>query len=264
MRILLSIILACGVVLPAASAFAQDAPADGSPHGTVAIGAGVVPEYEGASDVRAVPFVLGDVRWGGVNLEFRGLRARADLASDPRLAIGPVIGMRLSRQDVDGPVGLLPEIDTAIEAGGFVGYRLGGDESGHGSLQMELSVVHDVSGTHDGLLATASASYVAVRRADFSLSLDAQTTWVNADYARTYFGVTPADAAASGLNAYSPGAGIRDVGVGVTAGYWFSQRFGVTGRVGANYLVGDIANSPVTDEGRRWQPTAGVAVAYLF
>jgi MipA family protein len=260
----LPILLTVGLALPCVSAHAQDAPSNGSPHGMVAIGAGVVPEYDGASDVRAVPFLLGDVRWSGMNLEFRGLRVRADLAADPRLSIGPVIGIRLPRSDADGPVGLLPEIDTAIEAGGFVGYRFGGDASGQGSLQMELAVVHDLSGTHNGLLATASASYVTVRRADLSLSLDAQTTWVNADYARTYFGVTPAGAAASGLPTYSPGAGIRDVGVGVTAGYWFSQRFGVTGRLGANYLVADIADSPVTDEGRRWQPTAGIAVAYRF
>lgn len=264
MRMLLSIVLAGGAALSASTANAQAAPSDNGPHGVVAIGAGVAPEYDGAEDLRAIPFVFGDVHWGGVNLEFRGLRARADLASDPRLSIGPVIGARLPRDGADGPVGLLPEIDTAIEAGGFIGYRFGGDERGQGSLLMELSLLHDVSGTHDGLLATASASYAAIRRADFSLSLDAQTTWVNQDYARTYFGVTPAEAAASGLSAYSPGSGIKDVGVGVTAGYWFSERFGVTGRVGATYLVGDIGDSPVTDEGRRWQPTGGLAVAYRF
>ncbi|KGD98514.1 MULTISPECIES: MipA/OmpV family protein [Rhizobium/Agrobacterium group] len=264
MRVVLPILLAGGAALSSTSANAQAAPPDNGPHGVVAIGAGVVPEYDGAEDLRAIPFVQADVHWGDINLEIRGLRARADLASDPRLSIGPVIGARLPRSDVDGPVGLLPDIDTAIEAGGFIGYRFGGDESGQGSLAMELSVVHDVSGVHDGMLATASASYAAVRRDDFFLSLDAQTTWVNQDYARTYFGVTPAGAAASGLAADSPGSGIKDVGVGVTAGYWFSERFGVTGRVGANYLVGDIADSPVTEEGRRWQPSGGLSIAYRF
>lgn len=262
--VIFPILLASGIAMPCFSAHAQEAPADGSPHGVVAIGVGVLPEYDGARDVRALPFMSGNVSWGGVNLELRGAGLRADLASDARLAIGPVIGIRLPRNDVDGRVGLLPEIDTAIEAGGFIGYRFGGDERGQGSLQMEISVVHDVSGVHDGLLATAGASYAAFRSASFSLALDAQTTWVNGDYARTYFGVTPTAAAASSLPAYRPGSGIRDVGVGVTAAYWFSERFGLTGRVGANYLVGEIADSPVTDEGRRWQPAAGIAVAYRF
>jgi MipA family protein len=264
MRRFLPIMLACGTALPGAAAQAQLAPSDGSPHGMVAIGAGVVPEYDGSRDVRAIPFVLADVRWRGVSLELRGLRARLNLSSDPRLSIGPVIGPRLNRRNVDGPVGLLPNIGTAIEAGGFVGYRIGGDEMGQGSVQMELQVVHDVSGTHDGLLATGSASYAAIRQRDAFLSLDVQTTWASRDYTRTYFGIDDAGAAASGLAAYRPGSGFRDVGAGLTAGYWFDRHFGVIVRAGANYLVGDTADSPITEECRRWQPAAGLTVSYRF
>lgn len=48
---------------------------------------------------------------------------------------------------------------------------------------------------------------------------------------------------------YRPGSGLRDVGGGITAGYWFSERFGVTARAGATYLVGAIADSPIGEEG---------------
>ena len=243
---------------------AQSAPSDGGPHGVVAIGPGVVPEFDGSRDMRVLPFVMADVRWGGVNVQVRGPGLRADVISDSRLAFGPVIGARLPRNNADGRNGLLPEIDTAIEAGAFVGYRFGGDQFGQGALQMELSVLHDVSGTHKGLLATASASYAAVSRPDFFLSIDAQTTLANSDYTRTYFGVDQAGAAASGLAAYRPDGGIRDVGAGVTAGYWFSPKFGITARAGATYLVGDIADSPITEEGRRWQPAAGLMLSYRF
>ncbi|MGF7149214.1 outer membrane scaffolding protein for murein synthesis (MipA/OmpV family) [Sphingomonas zeicaulis] len=263
MRLFFPALLAAASVLPATS-HAQQAPSDDAVHGMVALGAGVVPDYDGASDVRAVPFALADVRWQGLNFEIRGLRARVDLAPDARLAIGPVIGPRMSRKNVDGPVGLLPEIDMAVEAGGYVGYRIGGDELGQGSVQMELSLLHDISGTHDGLVATASASYAAIRQPDMMLSLDVQTSWANSDYARTYFGITSADAAASGLAAFRPGSGFRDVGAGLTAGYWFDRHFGVIGRAGATYLVGDLADSPITDEGSRWQPTAGLSLSYRF
>ncbi|AVQ02592.1 MipA/OmpV family protein [Caulobacter segnis] len=246
------------------AAQAQEIEASTSAHGVVAIGAGVAPEFDGSMDARVLPAVLADIRWRGVNFQVGGQGLRADIASGSRLGFGPVIGVRLPRNDADGRVGLLPEIDTAIEAGAFVGYRFGGNERGQGSLETELSVVHDVSGAHDGLLATARASYAAIRSDTFSLSLDARTTWVNQDYARTYFGVTPAEAATSGLAAYRPGSGIRDVGVSLTAGYWFSPRFGVMGALGANYLVGDFADSPITAEGRRWQPTGALTVAYRF
>lgn len=264
MRIFLPMTMAFGMMLSCTSAYAQQAPSDGSPHGMVAIGVGVVPEFDGAEDVRVLPFAFGEVNIGRATVQLRGQGLRVDLAADPRFSIGPVIGARLPRNDVDGAVGLLPEIGTAIEAGGFVGYRLGGNQYGQGSVQLDLSLVHDVSDTHRGMLATASASYAAVRTPDFFVSLDAQTTWANADYTRTYFGIDDAAALASGLPAYRPGSGFKDVGAGLTAGYWFSRRFGVIARAGASYLVGDAADSPVTEEGRRWQPAGGIALSYRF
>jgi len=265
MRFVLSTLLAFMTATAVTPAHAQQAaPDDGAPHGMVAIGAGVVPEFDGSSDVRPFPFGTVDIRWGGVNFQVRGAGARVDVVSDPRLAIGPVLGPRLPRRDANGPIGRLPEIGTAIEAGGFIGYRLGGDRFGQGAIQLDLTLVHDISNTHNGLLATGSASYAAVQNRDMFVSFDFQTTWASADYARTYFGIDPAGATASGLAAYMPGSGLRDVGGGVTAGYWFSKRFGVIARAGATYLVGDVADSPIADEGGRWQPAAGLMLAYRF
>jgi MipA family protein len=253
---------ACAIFAPTLAA-AQTVPGD-APHGQVAIGAGVAPQYDGSDGLRVIPLAFGDIRWRGLTFELRGLRARVDFAADPRLSIGPVIGARLDRNDVDGPVGLLPTIGTAVEAGGYVGYRLGGDARGQGAVQLELSALHDVSGTHDGLLATASAGYAALRGDRVSLSFDIQTTWASADYTRTYFGISATDALASGLDPYRPGAGIRDVGAGLSAGYRLNSRLGLVGRAGASYLVGDTADSPITDLGSRWQPLAGLALSYRF
>jgi outer membrane protein len=264
-KLLLTILVGGVAAMNAGTAQAQASPPDdGAPHGVVAIGPGVVPEFDGSGDMRVLPFVLADIRWRGINVQVGGTGLRVDVVPDARFAFGPVLGARLPRNDVDGPVGLLPEIGTAIEAGAFVGYRLGGDQLGQGSLQMELAVVHDVSQTHNGLLATASANYAAIRNEAVFVSIGAQTTWANQDYTRTYFGIDEAGARASGLAAYRPDAGIRDVGAGITAGYWFSPRFGITARAGASYLVGDIADSPITDDGSRWQPAAGAMLSFRF
>jgi MipA family protein len=263
MRCFRSAVLFCAVIAPAVAG-AQEVPVDTSPHGQVAIGAGVAPDYDGSDDLRAIPFLLGDIRYRGLTLELRGLRGRVDLASDPRFSIGPVIGPRLDRKNVDGPVGLLPEIDMAVEAGGYVGYRFGGDALGQGAVQTELTVVHDISRTYNGLVATGSVAFTALRTPDSFVSLDAQATWGNADYTRTYFGIAPTDAVRSGLPSYRPGAGFRDVGAGLTAGHYFSRHWGLIGRVGATYLVGDAANSPVTDRGSRWQPLGGLTLSYRF
>jgi outer membrane scaffolding protein for murein synthesis (MipA/OmpV family) len=263
MRFILPLVGICTACLSSFAA-AQEASPSGAPHGQVALGAGIAPEYDGASDVRVIPFVLADIRWQGISFEFRGLRGRADLASDPRFAIGPVIGARLDRGGLDGPVGLLPEVDAAIEAGAFIGYRFGGGQLGQGSLQLDLSAVHDVSNTHNGLLATASASYAAIRKPNSFVTVDVQTSWANADHSRTYFGISATDAVRSGLMAYRLGSGIRDLGTGLSAGYYFDRHFGVIARAGATYLVGDIADSPVTDQGSRWQPLGGITLSYRF
>ncbi|TCP33568.1 MipA/OmpV family protein [Sphingomonas sp. BK235] len=262
MRSPLRATIALALFLPC-TAWAQ-VPPDDTPHGQVAVGAGVAPRYDGSDERRVIPFLLGDVRYRGVTLELRGLRARVDLASDPRLSIGPVLGARLNRDDVDGPVGLLPTIGTAVEAGGYVGYRFGGDALGQGALSTELTVVHDVAGVHDGLSATASLGYAAVRTRDTFVALDVQASWADRDYTRTYFGIGPADAARSGLAAYRPGGGFRDIGAGLTAGHYLDRHWGVIGRLGATYLVGDAADSPVTEQGSRWQPLAGLTLSYRF
>lgn len=263
MRLPIFIALGCTVLLPGIAA-AQEAPSDDSIHGQISAGAGVAPSYEGSDKMRAIPFLLGDVQYRGITLQLRGLRAQVDLASDPRFSIGPVIGARLNRHNADGPIGPLSRIGTAIEAGGFVGYRFGGDALGQGSIQTEVSLVHDVSGTYDGLVATGSVGYTVLRKPDRFLAVNVQTTWADADYTRTYFGITPADATQSGFAAYRPGAGFKDVGAGLTAGYSLSRHWGLTGRVGASYLVGDAADSPITQSGSRWQPLAGLTLSYRF
>lgn len=250
-------------LLPSTAALAQEAP-DSAVHGQVAIGAGIAPDYDGADSVRAIPFLLGDVRVGGVTFELRGLRGRVDLAADPRLSIGPVVGARLDRRNVEGAVGALATIDTGVEAGGYVGYRFGGDALGQGAITTELTVLHDVSRTSNGLIATASAGYVALRSRDSFAAFDLQASWANADHVRTYFGITAPEAAASGLAPYRPGAGFRDVGVGISAGHYFSRHLGIIGRVGASYLVGDAADSPITEAGSRWQPLGGLTLSYRF
>lgn len=264
MRLLSIAILQCALIAPTSNAFAQDSSSEWQRSSVIAIGVGAGPEHDGADGLRILPFVYGDINIDDVRIQARGQGLRVDLVRDPRLSIGPVIGARLPRDLEEGPVALLPEIGMAIEAGGFVGYRFGGDATGKGSLQLELSMVHDISDTHRGFVATASASYAAILTTEFFLSVDTQTSWASADYTQTYFGIDNEGAADSGLAAYDPGAGFRDIGAGLTAGCRLTQRLGLILRGGVSYLVGDAANSPVALEGRRWQPTVGLGLSYRF
>lgn len=237
------------------------------PHGFFALGPGAVPAFDGANKYQLIPLMISNVDWKGVSLEVRGLGARLDLAGKSRLQIGPVFNFRGSRnsdKDGSGRVKLLNDVDSSMEVGGFVGYRFGGNQYGQGEIAADVTLTKDVGGGHEGLIGTAQISYAAVRTQKFFLNLDTQTSWVDKKYARAFFGVTPTEAARSGLAAYRPGSGMRDVGAGMTLGYQFNERWGVIARAGANYYVGDIKDSPVVDEGKKLQAVGGLALSYRF
>lgn len=258
------------LLLPPVPAFAQTdevVPAEEEGwSGFVAIGPAVAPRFEGSDEYRLVPFAIGTIRKGGISVDLRGSQIRADLVPAERLALGPLVNVRLGRDsDVGGRVGALDKVDAAIELGGFVGVRLGGDRTGQGQLQLDLTAMADVSGTHDGVLVTGGITYVALRTQRFSLALDTQATWGDGAYTRTYFGITPGEAGRSGLATYDPADSMRDAGAGVTIGYQLDRRWGLLGRLGWNYLLGDAADSPIVrDEGSRHQGVAGLALSYRF
>jgi len=252
---------------PAPPAAPDDGRPDGGAHGFFAIGPGAVPAFDGAKTYQLIPLVIANIGYRGVNLEVRGLGARLDLLGDSRLQVGPVFNFRGNRDsaaDGSGRVKLLRDVDSSAEVGGYLGYRFGGNRYGQGEVAVDLTLAKDVGGGHEGLVGSAQASFAAVRSQRFFLNVDAQTSFVDKKYMRAFFGVTPAEAARSGLPAYRPDGGIRDAGAGITAGYQFSRRWGLIARAGANYYLGDAKDSPVVDEGSKLQAVGGLALSFRF
>jgi outer membrane protein len=260
----------------ASSAKAADIPTEAPPDAMVvpnervfsafvAAGAGFAPEYEGSDKYEVVPFAIANVKWQGVELQLRGLSARIDALGDSPWDFGPVVKYRGKRDDdVDGPVKRLDEIDAAVEVGGFVGYKFGGDESGQGEIGLEASVLRDVADAHDGFIATGGISYAAVRWGPLFANVDAQTTYASKAFNRTYFGVTRSESAASGLRDYRPGAGFKDVSAGLTVGYQFNEQWGVLARASVTRYVGDAADSPIVKDGSEIAGLFGLAVSYRY
>lgn len=248
----------------AATPASQD---DGGVSGFFAIGPGATPKYEGAKKYQLIPFAVMDLNWKNVAVEVRGLRARAGVLGNGAWQVGPAVNLRFKRdsdKDGRGRIKLLDDVDTAVEVGGFVRYRFGGDQTGQGGVELDLTVLKDVKDGHDGLTAQAQASYAAYRSRRLFVNLDAQTSYGDAKYMRAYFGVTPREALRSGLAAYRPKAGISDVGAGVTVGYQISERWGLLGRLGADYYLGDAQDSPIVKDGSKLQGIGGVALSYRF
>jgi outer membrane protein len=97
------------------------------------------------------------------------------------------------------------------------------------------------------------------------MSLGGSVSWASGGYASTHFGVNAADSAASGLAAYSPTGGVKDVGIDATLTYVVDENWSVSGVASVSQLLGDFADSPVVDQrGSATQAAALLVVNRTF
>lgn len=165
----------------------------------------------------------------------------------------------------------LGKLDTAWEAGGYVGIsRTGVITSDYDTLTVRVAYVHDLSDAYDSYVVTPQINYATPLSPRTLVSVGASADYVGKGYGRTYFGVTPAGAIASGLRAYS----INDSGwkrYNLTAFVLQSlsgdlrRGFGLGAGVLYGRLLGDYKRSPiVSDVGDADQLAAAVGLTYTF
>jgi outer membrane scaffolding protein for murein synthesis (MipA/OmpV family) len=89
-----------------------------------------------------------------------------------------------------------------------------------------------------------------------------EATWGSSKANGTFYGVTPAQSAASGFAVYQPGSGLRHVSLGVIGGYDLSRHWTLVATVQQRWLQGDVAQSPLAD--CRQNTYANAGIAYRF
>ncbi len=92
------------------------------------------------------------------------------------------------------------------------------------------------------------------------ISVSAGAMFADRQNMMTYFGVDAATALRSGKPKYTPGAGLRDVGVGVSHNLRISERWFMMTSAGVAQLVGGAADSPIART--RTQSAVTLSVAY--
>lgn len=243
---------------------------------TFGLGAAVNPSYAGSNDYQVNPGGIIRGRVAGFAFQTQGLGLLVDLIRDGSGALdvqaGPVVALNPNRVNriQDRRVAALGELDLAVEVGGYLGLsKTGIVTSPYDSLTMTVVVRRDVTGTHDSHVIEPRITYATPldRRTLVALSVD--TTIVGQGFARTYFGVTPQGAAASGLAAYDLGGGVQDVGlnlIGVRSlGRDVRRGWALFGIAGFSRILGDFARSPVVgDAGSPNQFFSAMGLAYSF
>jgi outer membrane scaffolding protein for murein synthesis (MipA/OmpV family) len=233
--------------------------------GTIVAGAGLFPEYEGASKLKAFPLINGQVNLGQRYIAIEGLTTRVNVLGSAALEAGPIANLTFGRDaKVDSAaVALLPARKDALELGGFIGWRI--ETGGGDTLRFAIQAAHDATGVHKGWLGQASAAYTASLGKRFAMSAEAAASFADNDYAGTYFSVSPADSLKSGLRPFVAKGGIKDVGVTLSARYALSDRWSLNGLAGYRRLLGDFADSPIVkDEGDANQLIFGVGIGFSF
>ncbi|HYE27786.1 MAG TPA: MipA/OmpV family protein [Allosphingosinicella sp.] len=244
---------------------------------TIGIGGGYIPSYEGSDDYEFTPIGVAFGKVAGFSFATRGTGLSIDLIRDARDApvsfeFGPLAHVRLDRTSgiKDPQVRALGELDRAFELGAFVGVKKNGLLHKYDSLGFRLTWQKDVSDTHGSTILTPAVEYATPLSQRTYAQLGVQMERVGDGYAGTYFGVTPAGSAASGLPVYAADGGWKNWRASLLlaqalTGDLRHPRLSLFGGVSYSRLKGDFARSPIVAvAGDRDQYFAIGGLSYTF
>jgi outer membrane protein len=241
---------------------------DAEPHvegisGVAGLGALVHPAYDGSKKTQTSPYPYVDIH-GFFNdrmylSSVRGIGL--NLLDYDHLRGGFALNYAGGRTSKDDPhLNGLPDVGGAAQVGAFVTYTIK-------PVALEMRVRRRLGSTA-GTEVELGASAAAAPLPRFHVSLGASLTWADSSFQKTFFGVTPAEAAQSTalgnpLTPYTPKSGLTMAGMTAAGVYQLSRHWGLIGRLELQDLIGtQPKHSPLTQ--RAFQPSVAFGAAYQF
>jgi outer membrane protein len=231
---------------------------------TITIGAEgrVEPIFQGSKDYTVRPYPIFDLRRYGTPERFRGPRdgIGIGLIDIGNLQLGPVGQFRMTRRESDDPSALhgLGNVPWAVEIGGFAEYWW------VPWLRSRAEVRQGFNG-HHGVVADLTTDAVVPVGPQLTLSGGPRLTLASTAATSPYFSIDAAQSAASGLPVYDARGGVRSLGAGAQARYFWTPQWATHGFVEYERLTEDAANSPlVTQRGSANQVTIGFGATRAF
>lgn len=242
-------------------------PIEGSFEGNyVGAAIGVVPDYSGSDEYMVGAAPVGRYNFGNNRyVELLGNYASANLVNSENWRLGPAVQYRFGRKDVDDAVvDRMSEIDGALQAGGTLSYTYRINNDIRHRVGAGIDVLQDVEGDK-GLSGTAYARYWAPVSRAVDLGISGSVVYGDEDFNDTYYGISSADSAASGLSTFNADSGINAYRIMPMAMLHLSQQWHIGAGVRWERLTGDAADSPIVSErGDENQIAGGIGVAYSW
>ena len=241
---------------------------------TLALGAGIAPDYEGSDDYRFIPVAAARGQYKGISFTTRGTYLYVDVlprSGNVSFDAGPIVGVRLGnrRHIEDDVVEDLPRLKRAFEVGGFAGVAFHGLTNPYDSLGVRVDVLRDVGSAHESTIWSPNLEFSTPLSRTTYVGASVGAEFVGNRYADYYFGITPAGSLASGLPVYNPDGGMKNWKLGLLVNQSLSgdllHGFSLFGVGQYSRLVGDFADSPIVDDrgsANQWLGALGVAYTW--
>lgn len=243
-------ILSAGLLAAATSASAQDPSSDRTVVGVAAIYA---PARQGGDDYRLMPFPAIDLKYGRFFASGRK-GVGVTVLDGPAVNIGAAVTYVPGYRRRDAPTGI-------GRLSGGAGARIAADIRA-GMVLASLGATKALSGDVDGALIDVGLALPIRVSERLSLAPGVSATWADAKYNQAYFGVNPAQSAASGLPIFRPGGGIKDVSASLSASWRLNERASLGATASLSKLVGDAEDSPMVVDST--QPAIILSATYRF
>ena len=211
---------------------------------SLGVGPAVTPRFEGSREYQIRPVPVFSLRYRDVlrvtnnDIDFTAFD-KALGEGGGKLELGPTVNFDFGRSESDShKLRGLGDVGFSTELGGYVEYAFG-------ATALRLEIGQDVMGGHRGALAELSATTTLFRGERFGVGASAGVTWASAKYLNSFFGVTAAQSAASGLPQFHAGSTLKNADLNLNANYALSPHWTLLATLGYQRLLGDAAASPL-------------------
>ena len=232
-----------------------------------------VPDYRGANHLGPRVWIWADgsyrtQRLGTFVLDSGSLtiapEARWDFVDTKETGLGVLIGYRSGRDD--RKPNLTSESEGSVRLSGMSAVSSAFDAgiAGHvtlGKVPVFAQVRSALNGSQ-GTIATFGVYLPWQATPDLEITVLPTVTWANAKQMRALYGVSAADAAASGFAPYDPGRGWENAAVEIGADWHVEGPWHVLASLAYEHLLPHAARSSIVQTAS--QPSALLGVSYQF